>query len=724
MKLHDLKKRARLYKLTVQEDDWQAESRAHLLAMAQQMMLIRRFEERLLELKNEGLVHGPVHSSIGQEGAAVGAVSALRPSDKITGTHRAHHQYLAKALSHYAPPGWAPLSDGITGKMQEVVCELLAEIMGLSAGCCGGRGGSMHLYHEEAGVMGTNAIVAGGIPLSTGVAWAGKFLGTGNVVLSFFGDGAVNQGAFHEAANLAALWGVPIIYFVENNLYAVGTNVSSACSVDELCERAAGYGMAAIQVDGMDPVAVKLAVSHAITHRDGTGLPCLIEAQTYRFFHHAGDIPGSAYGYRDKEEEAEWGARDPLSLCVQRLGSLGVLDEEKKERLWQNAERSVNEAVAFCTEGLDGKPLMVKESLWPDPATLQKGLRDQTVTTQPGCIESDDVECTREVKYVDAIAEVTGRWLEKDPRVVVIGEEVANLGGGAYGATAGLAERFPGRVINTPISEAGFCGLACGAAMAGLKPVVEIMFPNFALVAADQLFDQIGQLRHIYGGKVDIPLVARTRVATGCGYGAQHSMDPVALFSLFPGWRILAPANPFDYIGLFNVAMTSASPILMVEHHALYGEKGRIPEGPPDHLVQIGKARLVAEGRDVTVLAWSCMVTPALEAAEMLAAEGLEVEVLDLRTLDPAGVDYQSVGDSLKRTGALVTVEQPPTSNSIGARIVAECQRRFFDYFDGPAISVTGADVPIPVSQRLESAVLPDVAAIADAFRAAARRKI
>ena len=723
MKLTALKKQMRLQRLVAQEEDWAKENAADLLSMIQQMLLIRRFEQRLLELQNMDLVNGPVHSSIGQEGVAVGAIGALRPSDKIAGTHRAHHQYLAKALSYHAPPGYNPLSDGITGKMKEAVRELLAEVMGLSPGCCGGRGGSMHLYGEEIGFSGSNAIVAGGIPIATGVAWAEKFLGTDNVVVCFFGDGALNQGAFHEAINLAALWKAPIVYLVENNLYAVSTTPRNSCSVDELCERAAGYGIAGIQVDGMDPMAVKLAVREVIKEKSQTGLPCLIEAQTYRYLHHGGDARGSAYGYRDKDEEAEWQARDPLELCLRKLSGLGVLDEKKQGQLQEDVERCVEEAVSYCTETSAGNAVVVKEALWPDPGTMYEGLRDETIAERLEFVESHDMECTREVKYVEAIADVTGRWLEKDARVFVLGEEVANLKGGAYGATRGLADRFPGRVLNTPISEAGFCGLACGAAMAGLKPIVEVMFPNFALVAADQLFDQIGQLGHIYGAKVDVPLVARTRVAIGCGYGGQHSMDPVALFSLFPGWRILAPANAFDDIGLFNAAMMSASPTLMVEHHELYNEKGKIPEGPLDYLVQPGKARVVRRGKDVTVIAHSYMVSLVLEAAALIEAEDIEVEVIDLRTLDSAGIDYESIGSSLGRTGALVTVEQAPTSNSIGAKIVAECERRFFDNLDGPAVSVTSADIPIPVSRKLELAALPDVQTIANTVRAVALRQ-
>jgi 2-oxoisovalerate dehydrogenase E1 component len=308
--------------------------------------------------------------------------------------------------------------------------------------------------------------------------------------------------------------------------------------------------------------------------------------------------------------------------------------------------------------------------------------------------------------------------------VFVLGEEVANLGGGAYGATKGLPKKYPDRVRNTPISEAGFTGLACGAAMNGMRPIVEIMFSSFALVAADQLFNQVGQLAHIYGGHTEVPVVVRTRIAIGVGYGAQHSLDPVALFHLFPGWRIVAPTTAFDYMGLFNAAMLAKSPTLIVEHQELYNQKFQVPDGPPDHRVRPGVAKVVRAGRDVTVLAYAASVPRACEAAAQLATEGVEAEVIDLRTLDSAGLDYETIGRSLMKTGLLVTVEQAPATNSIGAKIAAECTRRFFDYLDGPPTAVAAPDIPLPVSRRGEQACVPDVRRVAAVIRQSVQRKV
>ena len=712
--------------LKVSPEDIKNTDRRTLLLMLQEIYLTRAFENMVLELKEKNLVHGPVHSSVGQEAVAVGAINAIRPTDLIASTHRAHHHFLAKAMTFYVPPNYDPLTDSFRPQMQEAVNRLLAEIMGLAAGYCGGRGGSMHLHDSKIGVLGTNAIVGGGIPMATGAAWAQKFKNEETVVVSFFGDGALNQGAFHEALNLAGLWKVPIIYIIENNLYAVATNVMESFPIKHLSLRAVSYGMRGLMVDGMDPLAVKVAVEEAVRNLRRDGIPYLIEATTYRFFHHAGKLPGSEFGYRDKAEEEKWGRLDPVKTFSSRLKESGLLSEEGNKHLKKIAEDAVQKAVDYCTEtDKVSQAQKVKVSLWPKPESLREGLHsDGSEFHEIEFVEAEDLVLDQKMKYVDAIAGITGYWLEKDPKVFVIGEEVAKFGGGAYQATKGLPQKYPGRIINTPISEAGFSGLVCGAAICGLKPIVEIMFPDFVLPAADQIFNQIGKLRYIYGGNIDIPLVMRTRIAIGCGYGGQHSMDPVALFALFPGWKVVAPVTPFDYLGLFNSALRSRDPVLIVKHHELYNSIGFVPSGNYEYYIKIGKAKKITEGEKVTVLAYSSTVPLAQKAVEELSGEGITAEVIDLRTLNFADIDYETIGESLRKTNALVIIEQAPRSNSIGATIAYECQLRFFDYFDCPPARLTGADIPNPVSRVLELAALPSLQSAKDIIRKVARRGI
>ena len=713
-----------IQKICTDDADYRRLSLKQLANITFEMFLIREFEQTLLKLSADGCIHGPVHTSIGQEACAAGAMSALDPSDKISSTHRAHHHYLSKAVGHHTCGGFNALQDSLPHELQAEITNLMGEIMGLSIGCCGGRGGSMHLCNGQIGVIGTNAIVAGGIPLATGAAFAAKRSGGSEVIVSFFGDGAVNQGAFHEAMNLAGIWKLPIVYFIENNLYAVATSIHDATATGDLAVKAVAYGFDGIIVDGMDPVSVHMGLQHAVEKaRKGHG-PTLIEAKCYRYLHHAGPIPGSNYGYREKEEESNWQCVDPTVMFPQKLIELGLLSDTQVQQLRQKANAAPSTALASCTVSNNGT-LHVQETLWPDVATIEEGLRSPANERHSLTFrEIEDYPQRRQIKYVEGIASVTGRWLDKDDRVFVLGEEVANFGGGPYGATKGLLPRYSDRVLNTPISEAGFAGLAGGAAMRGLRPIVEIMFPDFSLVAADQLFNQIGRLRYMYGNAIDMPVVIRTRVAIGCGYGGQHSMDPAGMFSLFSGWTVVAPSNAFDYIGLFNSAMTGKDPVLMIEHHALYPVPSDVPVDDLDYLISIGKAKVIQAGSDVTVVSYSKMIEECRQAAQDLQEQGVCVELIDLRTISPRDIDYGTIGRSLSRTGILVIVEQAPKGLSIGPRIAEHCQATFFDHLDGPITTVSGRDIPAPVSRRLEQAAVPSLDEIQQTILKAARRQL
>src|ERR671921_2372875 len=286
--------------LTATEADWDATDADLLTGMFHQLILIRTFEEYVLELAAAGLVHGPAHSSIGQEGGAVGSVLALQPGDQINGSHRGHHQFLAKALSHVAPKGF-DLTEELPEEVRTVLLRTLAEICGLARGYSHGRGGSMHLQWKETGAMGTNAIVGGGVPLAAGYAWAGKHAGTDAVSVTYFGDGAANIGSTLETFNLAAAWKLPVCFFIENNQYAVSTTVDEATGEPRLSARGPGFGIASWRVDGMDPLAVHLAMQEALAHLRGGNGPALVEAEVYRYFHQNGPFPGSSFGYRSKE---------------------------------------------------------------------------------------------------------------------------------------------------------------------------------------------------------------------------------------------------------------------------------------------------------------------------------------------------------------------------------------------------------------------------------------
>jgi 2-oxoisovalerate dehydrogenase E1 component len=683
--------------------DWDGLGAAALLRMLHHLQVIRAFEEAVLELDGQGLVHGPAHSSIGQEGGAVGVMAELHSGDQITGSHRGHHQFLAKGLRHIDPDDYDPRKEPIPGQVREFLYRTLAEILGLADGFCKGRGGSMHLRWVEAGAMGTNAIVGGGVPIANGLAWAKRWQGKGHVAFTFFGDGAVNIGAVPESMNLAALWNLPICFFIENNGYAVSTTVNEETRETRMSSRGAAYGIPAFRVDGMDPVAVRIATLKALeTMRSGKG-PTIIEAEVYRFFHHGGGLLGSAFGYRSKEEEAKWRERDPILRIAKEMQTRNWLTEAENAALRSNAKNAAREALERLTE-MDGAKRRIIPHLWPKPEFRDEGLRGDL--SEFAGVRFEELETASaavgEVKFIDVVAQVMGRNMEKDERVFILGEDIHQLKGGTNGATRGLAARFPGRVVPTPISEQGFVGLAGGVAMEGsYRPVVEFMYPDFSLVAADQVFNQIAKARHMFGGDTKMPLVLRTKCAIGTGYGSQHSMDPAGLYAMWPGWRIVAPSTPFDYVGLMNSALLCEDPVLVIEHVALYNASGIGPLSDFDYFIPLGKAKVVRPGTAFTVLTYLAMTPLAVKAAEEM---GLDVEVIDLRSLDRAGIDWETIEASVRKTNNVVVLEQSPLTVSYGAMLSDEVQRRCFDDLDQPVARIRGGEASPSVSKVLERA--------------------
>ncbi|HEY5181252.1 MAG TPA: thiamine pyrophosphate-dependent enzyme [Dermatophilaceae bacterium] len=695
--------------LVATADDWDAADPALLTTMLNQLVLIRTFEEYVLELSGAGLVHGPAHSSIGQEGGAVGSILALTTEDAVNGSHRGHHQFLAKALSHVAPRG-LDLTQELTGDVRTVLLRTLAEICGLARGYSHGRGGSMHLQWKKAGAMGTNAIVGGGVPQAAGFAWANRQAHTDAVAVTYFGDGAVNIGSTLETFNLASAWHLPICFFIENNLYAVSTNVTEATGEPRLSARGLGFGIPSWKVDGMDPLAVHLAMQEALAHmRAGKG-PTLIEADTYRYFHQNGPFPGSAFGYRSKEEEAQWRARDPITQVASHLVRRGILSQSSIDETVERAKEVMVETGDVLLEPLPGgKPgqRRIKPSEWPDPAFVDVGVRGDLREFDDAHLADRDSYTgeSAEQKFIDAVAAVMARRMATDKTIVVMGEDVHRLNGGTNGATRGLKEAYPDRVLGTPICENAFAGLGGGIALDGrFKPVVEFMYADFMWVAADQLFNQIGKARHMFGGDGEVPFVLRSKVATGTGYGSQHSMDPAGIFATAPGWRIVAPSTPFDYVGLMNSALRCKDPVVVLEHVDLYTSTGQGPVDDLDYCLPVGRAAVRRQGSQITVISYLAMVRHVLEAVTQLG--NVDAEVIDLRWLDRASIDWDTIGESIKKTNNVLIAEQGALGTSYGGWLADEIQRRFFDWLDQPVQRVTGREASPSISKVLERAAI------------------
>ena len=702
-KITELRPDAPWIELQSEPQDWDAIGAAELLRMHYHLHVIRAFEETVLDFEKLGLVNGPVHSSIGQEAGAVGAIAPMNSGDLITGAHRGHHQFIAKGLRHLDDAAYDPRKAPLPETVTTFLYRALAEILGLADGFCNGRGGSMHLRWAECGAMGTNAIVGGGVPIATGLAWAKKREGQGHVAATFFGDGSAHIGAVPESMNLAALWSLPIAFFIENNGYAVATTLDEETKETRLSSRGGAFAIPAWRVDGMDLAAVVTASRMAVEHmRAGKG-PTLIEAMVYRYFHHGGSILGSAFGYRGKDEEAEWKARDPLARTAREMIARGWLTQEQDDAIRANVAAAMAGIAARLRENdPESGKARIPPALWPKPEFRDHGLRGD-LSEFAGArfeeLESTSAK-TGEVKFVDAIATVMGRRMETDERVFVMGEDIHRLKGGTNGATKGLAARFPDRIVPTPIEEEGFVGLCGGVAMEGSwRPVVEFMYADFTLVAADQVFNQIGKSRHMFGGDSPMPLVLRTKCAIGTGYGSQHSMDPAGLYSQWPGWRIVAPSTPFDYVGLMNSALRCEDPVLVIEHVDLYNTNGPGPVDDWDYFIPLGKAKVVRPGKAFTVLTYLAMVPVAVQVAEEM---GVDAEIVDLRSLDRAGIDWQTVGASIEKTNNVVVVEQGTLTVSYGAMLTDEIQRRYFDHLDQPVQRIHGGESSPSVSRVLE----------------------
>jgi 2-oxoisovalerate dehydrogenase E1 component len=692
---------SRWVELRSTERDWKATDPRLLTTMLTQLHLIRAFEETVRQMALAGLVNGPSHNSMGQEACAVGSILPLTPHDTITGPHRGHHQFLAKSLNYIAPDCIDP-GNAVTPRIRWLLKRTLAEILGLAQGFCGGRGGSMHLRWKEAGALGTNAVVGGAVPPAVGSAWAHKQAGTNNVAVAYFGDGAANIGSVPESMNIAAAWRLPICFFIENNGYAASTTVYESTAEPRLSARGSGFNISSWRVDGMDPLAVYLAMLEAAEHmRAGHG-PTLIEVETYNYI-----VPfaGTPFAFRSKEEEDAWRARDPLASFGNELLKRQLIDAHEIGSLREQATSAMKGIVDELTEPerMEAK-IRVRAELWPSPDFRDVGLRSnlaelkefrtEELSTFKGKIE------TR--KFIDVVADVMGRRMETDPRIVVMGEDIHKLWGGTNGATRGLKARFPDRVLGTPICENTFVGLAGGIALDGrFRPVVEFMFPDFLWVAADQIFNQIGKARHMFGGDSDVPLVLRTKVSMGAGYGSQHSMDPAGIFATAPGWRIVAASTPFDYVGLMNAALACNDPVLVIEHVDLYVSLGPAPVDDLDYHLPFGKASVRRAGSELTILTYLSMVSHSLEAIERT---GTDAEVIDLRWLDRASLDWETIDASIRKTNRVLIVEQGARGTSFGGWLADEIQRRFFDWLDRPIQRVTGGEASPSISRVLERA--------------------
>jgi len=674
----------------------QALTKEDLMGYLRQTIEIRAFENNISNLLGRAVLKGASHLYAGEEAVAVGAIGALRDDDLITSTHRGHGH------GHAHGDNAAKSVDD----KQVHFNKMMAEVLGKSGGYCKGKGGSMHIADVEHGNLGATGIVGGNIPVAVGAALVQKLMGTKKVVLCFFGDGACNTGNFHEALNMASIWKLPVVFIVENNMYAMSVPWRNSSVLPNAADRGCAYHIPGEVVDGMSVLEVRGVVAKAVERaRNGEG-PSLVEAKTYRYYGHSHSDPRA---YRTKEEEKKWKDRDPINMLKENMKSVGMLSDEDFDGLNKAAKAKLKTAMDYSEQSPPPDPSELKTDVFAPFHFTVKDIEAEANLREK--VRSD--EGMREISYAEAIQEALQEEMVRDGRVFLMGEDVG-LYGGAYGASRGLFKEFgEWRIIDTPISEAAIGGAAVGAAMAGMRPVAEIMYVDFTPLIMDQVANQGAKNRYMFGGKTSVPMVIRTEGGAGRAIAAHHSQSLESLWTHFPGIFVVMPATPYDVKGLLKTAIRDDNPIMFIEHKMLYKTKGRVPEG--DYTIPLGVADIKRAGKDITLVTYSRQVLNALEAAKILSGEGIDVEVVDLRSLKP--LDTEAIVKSVQKTGHFVGVTEAYENTSFINEVMAVVNDQAFDYLDAPMVRVAASNVPVPRAEILEDLAIPNVQRIVAACR-------
>ncbi len=655
--------------------------RAVLLNLFEQMVLLRRFESVAQVACRKGETPGFLHLYIGQEATGVGVCAHLRRSDWVTSTHRGHGHALAKG----ADPR-----------------RVMAELFGKADGICGGRGGTMHLYDRSVGLFGTNGIVGAGIGHAVGIGMSARQQGRDDIGVAFFGDGAANHGAFHEGLNFAAVNRAPAVFVCENNLYATATPLKSITLNPEIASKAASYGMPGVAVDGNDVFAVWLAMKEATERaRSGRG-PTLIEAKTYRTVgHHEGDpVIGT---YRTQEEVDAWIRREPGDMFRRRLvDHSGGADAGDLAHIEAHIEKVVQEALEFARNSPEPDPALVRAHVYANPINPPEALTPRAAGE------------TKVQGWLEAVRDGIAEEMRANSNILYFGEGTGERGG-SFAHTKNLWQEFGAeRMLDTPISEQGFTAAAVGASATGTRTVSDLMFADFAFETAGQIFLQAAKLRYMSNGEMSAPMVVRAGAGALRSSGPHHSGSYHPIFAHMPGLIVCVPSTPADAKGLMKTALRAADPVIMLEPKALFASKGPVPVGS-DHYVPFGSARIARPGKDITIVAAGQMVPRSLEAAASLAAEGIDVEVIDLRTIMP--LDVGTVVESLRKTHRVLVVDEAWAMCGMGGEIAQSINELAFDELDAPVGRLHTAPTSHPFAPVLERAIVVDAAKIMDGVR-------
>ncbi len=631
------------------------------LRLYESLLMPRRIEEKMLILLRQGKI-SKWFSGWGQEAISVGAVNALEEGEYILPMHRNLGVFTGRSI---------PLE------------KLFAQFQGKKSGFTKGRDRSFHFGSKDHHIVGMISHLGPQMAIADGIGLAHKLSNENKVCLVFTGDGASSEGDFHEGLNVAAVWKLPVIFVIEHNGYGLSTPSNEQFAFRQFTDKGPGYGMEAYKIDGNNVVEVYTVISKLAKDLRKNPRPVLIEAMTFRM---RGHEEASGTKYVPKELMESWSLRDPLLNYEKYLLESEILSESYKEELNKKIKAQINKGLEIAFAEL------------PIEADTEEELRDLFAPFEQKLIPPKSSN-TREMRFVDAISDALKQSMEKYSNLVLMGQDIGDYGG-VFKITDGFVNLFgKERVRNTPLCESAIIGTALGLSIKGFKAMVEMQFGDFVTVGFNQIINNLAKIHYRWGQNADV--VVRMPTGAGVAAGPFHSQSNEAWFFHTPGLKIVYPSNPYDAKGLLNAALEDPNPYLYFEHKALYRSlSAAVPEDY--YTIEIGKAKLVNEGSDVSIITYGMGVHWAKSAVESME---LSADILDLRTLLPW--DKDAVHQTVKKTGKVIFLQEDCLTGGIGAEISAWISEHCFELLDAPVMREGSIDTPVPFAPTLEKNFLP-----------------
>lgn len=624
------------------------------------LLLPRMIEEKMLKLLRQEKI-GKWFSGIGQEAIAVGCTLALNADEYILPMHRNLGVFTSRNI-----PLW----------------KLMAQWQGKSTGFTKGRDRSFHFGTQEYHIIGMISHLGPQMAVADGIALADVLKKEKKVTLVFTGEGATSEGDFHEALNVAAVWNLPVIFIIENNGYGLSTPTQEQYKCEQLIDKAKGYGMEGIKIDGNNVLEVYQTIKTFAEDLRENPRPVLIECTTFRM---RGHEEASGVKYVPEALFTEWAQKDPIKNYEDFLLKSNVIDEnfinQIRIRFSNDIQTEIEKAFAE-----------------PEPSnSVAQELADMYAPHS----QTEEIIPTKytDGRYVDAISQAMNLMMEMYPNLVIMGQDIAEYGG-AFKITQGFLDRFgKERIRNTPICESAIVGAALGLSINGYKAIMEMQFADFATCGFNQIVNNLAKTHYRWGQKADV--VIRMPTGAGTGAGPFHSQSNEAWFTKTPGLKVVYPAFPEDVYGLMISSIEDPNPVLFFEHKYLYRKiSGAIPEGY--FSIPIGKAKLIKEGKKISIITYGLGVHWAL--AYLDSHPEHDFDLIDLRSLQPW--DEEMVYQSVKKTGKALVLHEDTLCCGIGAEIVAAITENCFSFLDAPVLRCASLDTAIPMNHFLEEQFL------------------